>query len=84
VKCVRVLVRLGADVKGLFERAIPNAAVKPIVNNIRAFVAATTLDRSEHQFTLYSITQLAAYYLQRRQYPDHQPENNKDNQPEDD
>jgi hypothetical protein len=35
------------------------------VQDIRRFLAATALNTSSHQYTLYSLAQLAAYYLQR-------------------
>jgi hypothetical protein len=36
-----------------------------IARDIRRFLAATAFDTSPHQYTLYSITQLATHYLQR-------------------
>jgi hypothetical protein len=68
-ECVRMLVHLGADVEELLKYLDETADVTRIVNNIHAFLAATKLNTSHHQYALYSITQLAAYYVQRRQYP---------------
>jgi hypothetical protein len=42
------------------------------VGDIRGFLDATVLNTSEHQYILYSITQLATYYLQRHHYSDRQ------------
>jgi ankyrin repeat protein len=77
VSRVTMLVHLDADVKELLLEYVDvegTHAVIHTVNNIRTFLAATKLNTSKHQFTLYSVAQLAAYYMQRRQYPEQQPE----------
>jgi hypothetical protein len=73
-----MLIRLGADAEELLLKYVDETAdVTPTVNNIRTFMATTALNTSQHQFTLYSITQLAAYYVQRRQHPDQQLEDDQ-------
>jgi hypothetical protein len=64
-ECVRMCIQLGANVQPLLERPNLGPAVTEIVQEVRSFLDATALAASWHQYTLYSITQLAAFYLQR-------------------
>jgi hypothetical protein len=41
-----------------------------IVGDIHGFLDSTALNTSEHQYCLYSVTQLTTYYLQRHHYSD--------------
>jgi hypothetical protein len=73
-----MLVQLGAHAEPqvrIFEDAeeeVKEAEIVEIVREICEFLDAA-LNTSPHQYTLYSIAQLATHYLQRHNYPD-QPE----------
>jgi hypothetical protein len=45
-------------------------SVIAIGRGVRSFSAATALNTSSHQYTLYSVAQLATHYLQRHHYTD--------------
>jgi hypothetical protein len=75
VECLRLLSELGANVQPLLWITQFTVHVTNIVQiqlDVRSFLAATGLSQSPHQYTLYSLVQLAAYYLQRRHYADQQ------------
>jgi hypothetical protein len=76
VVCVRLLSELVANVQPLLQLAdattVLGTNIVQIVLDIRSFLDATGLSQSPHQYTLYSLAQLAAYYLQRRHYADQQ------------
>ena len=60
-----MLVRLGANVQPLL--SVPDAfaekpEIVPIVEKVRAFLAATGLVRAEHQFALHSLAQLVEFH----------------------
>ena len=61
--------QLGADVEPPLDDYDHFGDVSPdiaqITNDVRSFLATTALNTSPHQYTLYSLAQLAAYYLQR-------------------
>ena len=63
--CVRMLVRLGANVQPLLRlvhRVTDKPEIAAIVKKVRAFLAATGLVRAEHQFALHSLAQLVAFH----------------------
>jgi hypothetical protein len=69
VECVRICIQLGANVQPLL--LLPafqlhsSPSIPPIVQDIRSFLDATRLVHSPHQYTLFSVAQLTAYYLER-------------------
>jgi hypothetical protein len=68
-ECIRLMHELGADVQPLVNYWNYDNDVSPdiaqITNDVRSFLATTALNPSPHQYTLYSLAQLAVYYLQR-------------------
>jgi hypothetical protein len=62
---VRLCIQLGANVQPLLLLPSLGQSIPPIVQDIRSFLDATGLVHSPHQYTMYSLTQLAAYYLER-------------------
>jgi hypothetical protein len=77
VPSIQLLVQLGAGVEGLLDNVEDEvededqdgrAEIVKIVKEIRRFLAATALDTSPHQCTLFSVAQLATHYLQRHGY----------------
>jgi hypothetical protein len=67
-----LLNQLGDDVRKFLVEDEPieeifgfSPAVADILQDMRSFHDTTALSTSEHEYCLYSITQLAAYYLQR-------------------
>jgi hypothetical protein len=64
---VRICSRLGANVQSLLLMRAEHLGsdIPPIVQDIRSFLDATGLVHSPHQYTLYSLSQLATCYLER-------------------
>jgi hypothetical protein len=62
---VCLCMQLGADVRPLLHAASAGSTVIKIVQEGKSLLEATVLHTSEHQFTLYSLARLTAYYLQR-------------------
>jgi hypothetical protein len=54
----------------LADATVLGTNIVQIMLDVRSFLDVTGLSQSPHQYTLYSVAQLATYYLQRRHYAD--------------